>query len=157
MSRSVSSAAVLGCFSQETDQVYLALLRLDHADLVSPIYVVNNTEDITSNGDLYTAFPFRIEFPTDSGDELVHVVLSIDNVDRSIVEAIRTCTSRPSVELEIVLAASPNTIEAGPFIFSLIGAEYNQFVVSGELSYEDILNEPYPGDRFTPAEFFGLF
>lgn len=153
----MSSNAIVAAFSQETDKVYLVILKIDHANLSSPIYVVNNTENVTSNGDEYIAFPFKIEMPGDTSEEVVKVRLSISNVDRSIVQAVRTCTSRPSVDLSVVLYDSPNTIEAGPFSFSLVGASWDELVVSGELSYEDILNEPYPGDRFSPAEYPGLF
>ena len=62
-----------------------------------------------------------------------------------------------AVALEVVLAASPDTVEAGPFNMTLVSAEYDAFVVTGELAFEDVLNEPFPGHSYIPSEYPGLF
>lgn len=61
------------------------------------------------------------------------------------------------VTLSLVMASTPDTIEAGPFTFNLREVEYDAEFVSGNLLFEDILNEPFPADSFTPARFPGLF
>jgi hypothetical protein len=86
-----------------------------------------------------------------------NVTLSIDNVDRQIVNAVRALTGPPTVTVSVVLASSPNTIEAGPYQMTLRDASYDSLVVSGTLSVEDMMNEPYPVDLMTPANFPGLF
>lgn len=157
MSRNVSATLKSAAFAQRTDKVFLVLIEIDHDDLSTPIRVVNNTENITSNGNVYQAYPFEINMLSDLKDELPKVTLTIDNVDRQIVQAVRTVSSAPDVTLSVVLADAPNTIEAGPFAMSLKNASYDAFVVSGELGAEDILNEPYPEGTFNPVDFPGLF
>lgn len=62
-----------------------------------------------------------------------------------------------TVDLSVVLASSPSTIEAGPYRFTLRDVMYDAAIVEGTMRFEDVLNEPYPADSFTPARFPGLF
>ena len=61
MSRTLSQAARQAINAEATEQVFLLLLTIDHEDLAEPIRVVNNTETITSRGELYVAYPFVVE------------------------------------------------------------------------------------------------
>ena len=38
-----------------------------------------------------------------------------------------------------------------------VAAEYDAFVITGELAFEDVLNEPFPGHNYIPSEYPGLF
>lgn len=154
MPRNVSTAALRAMYAQQSAEVFLALLDIN----VSPVIrVVNNTEEIVSGGNTYSAFPFDIPLPGDREGETPRFTLRIDNVDRSIVQAIRGITEGPAIDLKIVLASSPNIIEAGPFPLQLKNADWDKLVVEGELSYEDFDDEPYPGRSYVPALFPGLF
>lgn len=157
MSRTLSATARAAIFAQQTDQVFLALLTLTHASLPGPIRVVNNMVDIVSRGDTFIGYPFQIALPGESEDELPRVQVMIDNVDRTLVEAVRTLTSPPTLTLEIVLASAPDTVEAGPFPFSLRNVEYDAHVITGDLAFEDVLNEGFPQHSFTPNHFPGVF
>ncbi len=157
MSRDITLTAKQAIFSQESSEVFLILLTIDHVDLADPIRVVRNTKNIDSRGDTYVGLPFDVDMPEERDDRLGHVTLTIDNVDRKIVTAIRSLTSAPSVTMEIILASDLNTLEAGPFPFTLRDTEWDSLTVTGVLSFEDVLNEPYPGDSFTPATHPGLF
>lgn len=158
MSRNLSTTALQSVLSQETGEVWLATLKIDHADMATPIRVVNNTEDIVRADGTYIAFAFDITIPGDTEEEVPEVRLKIDNVDRMIVDEIRSLVGPPDVTLEIILASSPDTVEAGPFNFKLQDVSYNDLTVSGRLGYEtDILNEPFPAISFTPNTAQGIF
>ena len=159
MSRSVSATFQAAVNAQETSEVFLVLLEIYHADIGPPttLYFVNNYEDVVSNGNTYTGFPFGINLPADIDDRLPEVQLSIDNIDRSIISEIRGLSGPPTITLKVILASTPNTIEAGPFDLTLRRVDYDAYTITGTLEVEDILNEPYPGDAFTPQNFPGLF
>jgi len=157
MSRSLSSSFLEALYSERTNEVFLVLLSIAHADLVETIRVVNNTENITSSGVEYTAFPFTLSLPDDIEDQLPAVTLSIDNVDRSIVEAVRTINSPATVSLSVVLASDPDTVEIGPITLTMRQVEYDQLTVSGTLQPADLLSEPFPQGRFSPNRYPGLF
>lgn len=157
MPRNLSATAKQALNAQETDQVFLMLVTISHPNLPLPLRFASNTQPVTSRGDTYLGWPFRVALPAEFDDQLPVVQLQIDNVDRRIMEGIRLLTSAPGVTLEVVLASSPDTVEAGPFNFSLKAADYDSLVITGVLAFEDVLNEPYPAYTFTPAYFGGLF
>ena len=151
--------ALHAMLAEQTDEVFLACVTIDHPSMATPIRVVNDTQDLARSAGTFTAFPFEITLPPDTDDTAVpQVQLSIDNVDRQIVDAIRGLSSAPSVTLEVVMASSPDTVEAGPFAFELTNAQYDALVVTGTLGYEDdLLNQPFPADTFTPGNSAGVF
>ena len=158
MSRAtITSAFRAAAFAQQTDQVFLVLLTINHASLAEPIRVVNNYENVTRAGNTYVGFPFDIELPGDFEEALPSVRLTICNVDRQIVYAIRTLTGPPTITIRVVLASNTADVQAGPYVMTLRGADYNSLTVSGTIMPEDVLNEVFPGDSFTPAVAPGLF
>lgn len=157
MSRTLSTAALEAIYSQETNQVFLVLLEIDHADMTTPIRVVNNHQAISSNGQTYVPYAFEFDPPDEREDVTTNAELIIDNIDRSIVALIRSLTTAPTVTVSIVLADSPDTIEAGPLEFKLKNVSYNVETVSGDLVYNDIDTINIPGDVFNPEDFGGLF
>jgi|SRR3989304_6619060 len=157
MSRAISASAKSALFASRTDKCFLALLTITHVNLTAPIRVVNNGENITSNGNDYQWFPFDIEIPADSIDEIPKIRITISDPTRKIAPQIRALTTSPEVSLSIIMSDTPNTVEVGPFVMTLKNVSWDELTISGELGYEDIFEEPYPGDTFTPAEYPGLF
>jgi hypothetical protein len=157
MSRTLSTNFKADAFKQEGGEVYLVLLEINHASLGTPIRVVNNYADVTSNGNTYSAFPFTINLPSDTDEGSTDVSIAIDNIDRTVVDAVRTVTGPPTVTISVILASAPNSIEAGPYVMTLRNASYDSMTVTGTIAVEDMLNEPYPIDTLTPALFPNMF
>ncbi|MEW6263387.1 MAG: DUF1833 family protein [Thermodesulfobacteriota bacterium] len=156
--RTLSATALEAMLKQQTKEVFLLCLEITHPNLSPPIRVVRGIKNaLVHGGNTYTAYPFDINLPGESGDELAKVTLRIDNVSREIVEAVRNLSSPATVSLFVVLASSPDIIEAGPFEMTLRDTTYDALTVEGELRWEDILNQSYPGHLFTPATCPGLF
>jgi len=157
MSRTLSTAAKESIFAPETDLAWIVLLTISHASLTDDIRVARNTEDVISNGETYIGFPFEISLPQEREDSPPRVTLEIGNVDRQIVQAVRSLDSPADVTLEIVTSNDFDAVEAGPFVFTLREVQYDNLTVQGELSFEPILDEPYPVTNFTPGKFPSLF
>ena len=157
MSRSLNSAALASIYAETTDEVWLELLEITHDDLATPFRLVNNNEDITSNGNVYTAFAFRARLPQQVEKELTKFTITLDNVSRLLIEELRTVSTSPQIALSIVLASDPDTVEAGPFNFVLKTISYDALTIEADLSNEDYHTEPFPFQRFTPLNFPGLF
>jgi hypothetical protein len=155
--RNITNTLRAAINASATDQVILVLLTMAHPSLASTQRFVNNWTNVVSRGETFVAFPFDVTLPDDRDDEIVRIRLVIDNVDRAITAAIRSITSPPTFSLEVVRAAAPDTVEAGPFSCTLRNVQYDALTVSGDLTFEDILDEPYPQWAFTPAHFPGLF
>lgn len=155
MPRTLSAAAVASLNAQESGEVWLVLLTISNPGITT-IRVVNNTEDIVSRGNTYQAFPFEIELPGQDPDTPASARLRIDNVDKRIVEAVRSITTPPQVTIEVVLASQPDTVEIAYSNLTLRSAEYDVDSVRGELTFESIFSEPVTL-TITPNRFPGLF
>lgn len=155
MPRSLSAAAIAALTAPQTGEVWLVLLTISNASMTT-IRVVNNTEDIVSRGNTYQAFPFEIELPGEDPDSPSSARLRIDNVDKRIVEAVRSISTPPEVTIEVILASQPDTVEISYANLTLRSVEYDVDSVRGELVFESIFSEPVTL-TITPNRFPGLF
>lgn len=144
-------------FDPNTAEVWLVLLTISHEQLAEPIRVVNNTVEIVSRGETFIGYPFEITLPDSQEESAPRARLAIDNVSREISQSIRTITSAPSVLIEIIRAADPDTVEVAWPNFALRNVHWDAMRVSGDLTIEDFTAEPYPAGIFSPASFPGLF
>ena len=158
MSRALSPKLKAAAFaSQAGSAVLLTFLTITHPDLATPIRVVNDKVPQVRGGNTYNPFAFSVDLPPEKDDQIGNAKLTIDAVDLSIIAAIRSITSPPSVAIALALASQPDTTEVdyGTYIWRNIS--YNSTTVSGDLVYDDILDINIPGLTFTPANVPGNF
>lgn len=148
--RAIKSAA-----AQETDECWLVLLKISHPALSEDIVVVCNDEPITSNGVTYTGLFFQVDLPSDD-DSAGEFTVRLDNVDRVIVDSVNAVTTKPSATLAVILADDPDNWLV-TFDAVAVSFEADPLEVSATFRADDLLFEPYPGVRYTPASHPGLF
>jgi hypothetical protein len=157
VSRSTSTTFREAVFSQETSEVFIVLITIDHDDLAAPIRVCSNSVDIVSRGNTYIAYPFEITLPDDSDEKISAGSITIDNVSGEIAKGVRLLQTPPTVSIEVVLASSPDTVEASFTNFELINVQYDANTIRGNLSIQNFMTEPYPGGIMGPSNFRGIF
>lgn len=154
----LSSAAIQSAQDLTTSEVWLLLLEIDHDDLATPFYLVNNTESIVHETNTYIAYPFSIVLSTDDGERLPKVQLTIDNVDRTLVNTIRSISDSPTVIVKLVLADTPDYVELEITDLILREVEYDAYTITGTLYADDILNSRHPADTISlSGGYNGLF
>lgn len=155
-SRTLSPAASQSATAEETPEVWLMLVTIDHDDLDAPLRIVDNIENITSRGNTYIACPVDIELPGDDPDGPTDARIRIDNVDRAIVTAARLITAPPTVTIEGILASDPDNPDQTFSGLKLRNAQWDAGVVQGSLQMEDLTVEAV-AEEITPGRFPGLF
>lgn len=154
--RTVSPTALQAMLAQETAEVFLVFLQISHSAF-GTLRLVHNTQSVTRADGTYDPYPMRILLPDQRSDQIPEVQIIVDNVDRMVLEKIRTLDGIPSVTMDVALASSPDTLEAGPFNFSLLNVTYDALAITGKLGYEDdLLNQPVPSTIYTPTNSPGL-
>lgn len=143
--------------AQDTGEVFLTLLTMTHPSIAVPLCFVNDMSSLVSNGVTYMAYPFDIPFPELGADTLPTLTLTIDNVDQSIWAALKTITTPIDVTISWVLKSHPDNVEGGPLFLRMTTTEVSMSTISGTLSFEDLLNEPFPYDSYVPSTAPGLF
>lgn len=160
MSRTTSSAFRAMTHAQETGEVLLAIIEITHSTIIGgPLRLVQDVKPMVSQGNVYTAFPFRIVLPNDDEQGTPRVKLVIDAVDQTIMTTLRSMapTESPSITVKLVLASQPDVVEmqmTGMLLRSLTGTAER---IEGELfmDEEDLLR--FPEGSYTPFEFPGIF
>ncbi|EJB02878.1 protein of unknown function (DUF1833) [Rhizobium leguminosarum bv. trifolii WSM597] len=167
MSRDVTDRFREAVYAQETDEVPICLLTITHESMEEPIYISSDpstrlSDDpliygTESRGEQYIFLPFEFTLPDDKSDSAPRVQLTMDNIDRTLVSMLRTFATPPSIKLEIILAADPDTVEITVPVLQMSDATFEDHTISITLVADSLINEPHPAGRFTPGAFPGLF
>ena len=153
-------------YKQETDVVTIALLTFESDELPEPIYVASDAfemlptaqvDGVLSNGIEFIYMPFEIWLPRDDKTGTVSAKLMIENIDRVIVETVRSIRQPVHVKIQLVLSRDVDTVEREFKNFQLSNVRYDAMVVEGSLNLEYWGLEPFPSGRFVPAGFPGMF
>lgn len=164
--RTLSNAAKAALYAQSTDEAFIILITINHSTFTDPVRVASDplellpvagVRGVVSRGEEFVFLPFNIELPAQDDSGVAKARLSVDNISREIVAAVRTATSALSINIEIVLASDPDTVEVSIEDFRLDRVTYDALTVSGDISVEYFDLEPFPARRFTPSDFPGLF
>ena len=156
--RQVSQRALQAMLAQETPEVFLCCLTINHPSLDPPIRLVCNNEPLVRDAGTFQPYPFRITLPDQRDDQIPQVHVNVDNVDLAVNAQISTLVGMPTCTLEVVLASQPDTVEAGPFEFNLQTATSTADTIDGTLGYEDdVFAQQVPGQNYLPSNSNGLF
>jgi hypothetical protein len=142
----------------ETSAVFLYLIKLE-AEGIDPLYLVDNTQPITSNGITYTPCAFKCVLPEQTDDGTSKACrIEIDNVDRRIAEiAEETIGVQVTLTVSVIMAQDTDLIETGPLRFVLRNISISKETVQAELYDFYIYDRNLPGLRYSPQDFPGLF
>lgn len=158
--RPVSLTALQAMMAQRTEEVFVPFLKIEHPSFANPIRLAFNTETIPRTDGDYRPYAFQVALPAqmDNSEAPPAVTLTVDNVDLTVNNAIRTITGVPTVTLDVALASSPDTPEAGPFVMNLQSATVDANTIQGTLGYEaDVFAQQVPGQNYQPSDSQGIF
>jgi len=154
---SFSSAFKIAALEQNTDEVFLWLLTIQHQESNTTFRLVNNLDDVVSRGETYMAFPFQFVLPEDDGETLPTIQISVDNVSLELIEIIRTYGTGITITSEIIMASAPDNVEYSIDDLSLVDATYNSQSITLTAQIQDLLNQRFPADDYLPRTFPGMF
>lgn len=157
MPRSLSNAFRVASNRLQTDVAFLILLTIRYSPSKTIYRVTDNTEDIVSRGETYTAYPFALQLPVESGEEIGIAQLTIDNVDLLLVDMLREAEEAPRVDIEVVLSSAVDVVEIAVLDLALRDVQWDASTITAKLFNEDFLSQSFPSDIYNPQEFAGLF
>lgn len=156
MANQLSNQLLKELFAQESGDPFLTLLTLSHPSF-STIYFVNNTEDIVSRGQTYTAFPMKLVLPKDDGESAREVSIEFDNVGLDLISEIRTVTTPIDVKLEMILASIPDDVQYSFEELKIQNIQYNKTRITARLFMDSFLNTEMTSEKYTPTLYPGVF
>ena len=161
MARTLSAAFRAQLFSPYRDKDWRILLTVDHPSFDDPFRFVsgdpNEFATLTSNGNVFTTFPFELTLPSDDDNE-PQATLRLQNADDRIGSTILALPDEAvTITLQVVLREDPDTIEVEWLNMELIDTEVNAMMVQGRIVMRGLTAEPCPGrvltSRISPVFF----
>jgi hypothetical protein len=140
------------------EETPLILLEINHPELTTPIRVVNDTQNIISNGEEYIAFPFNCILPDDHENRLPRARLSISNVGRDLMFWLETTDGGQgsTATFRQVMRSRPNQIE-WEITMALFNVSATNLEVSAELGFENLFAKPAVSINYRPENSAGIF
>ena len=139
--------------------VPLTALEITHLDLNTPIRVVNNTENITIEGNEYIALRFDAVFADDQQGQVPRAQIRIDNVGRALTEPLDRIGGGAGAAIramQVMRDADPKVIE-WEVTMDLAGVTVNQLEVTATLGFDPLLSRAAVTLRHDPQNSPGLF
>lgn len=159
MSRSYSDTYKQNLSKLSCDDYPVVLLQIDHDDLASPVRVVNDTENITSNSNTYSAIAFSVRMPDDKEEShMSTAVLRIDNAGRDLISWLEASNGGrgATITLSQILRSDPDTVEQS-YVLDVSSIIVTQYTVDIELTTLDVVNMSAVNVRYTPSNYPGVF
>jgi hypothetical protein len=153
----LSQKLVQAVMQPNTGEVFLLLVTFNHSSFPQPIYLVNNLETITSRGKEFMPFPIDLVLPPDDGDTLPSVQITCQNASLELIDEVRSVQGPMSVTIEMVLASSPDFVEASINDLRVASAQYDKNTIQLTATVDDLLNTSFPKEKYQPGNFPGLF
>lgn len=158
-------------YAQETGDYPILLLVLSHPELVNdllfstdpttrlPTYTTdeNIVYGTVSNSKEYIYCPMDLKLPDENENAPPQTTLSVSNVGREMVQAIRSLRTSPTLDMFLVLASDSDDIQGSIRGFEFKSVDINRSVVSGNLVLDDRSHEPFCYLTCTPSTTPGIF
>lgn len=140
------------------EEPLLELIEITHPDLSVPARFVNDTQDITCQGNLFYATAFRLTKPDDVDQQTPQAKLAVDNVGRELTQWLEVSNGGKGAKCRImaVLRSEPNTLQFD-MTLDLTGLTINNFEVAGMLGFQNTLMQPAVTVRYDPLTAPGLY
>lgn len=159
--------------AEASGELYVVLIEIAHPDLDEPILLSTDNTERLSDDPLYygTRSLWRSQtgrkreflwvvastlLPSDLDDAPASATIILENLDRRIAEVTRSFTAPAVVAMAVVLASSPDQVEAEYSDLKLTSSEIKAGEVTLSISREEVESEYVPGGRMTSQTFPGL-
>lgn len=167
---SLSTATTESLLASESGDALIFLITISHPDLAVPARIctaalqrVEETDEdvvygLVSQGETFVHVPsVGITLPTDDDESPPAIGLSIDRYD-DVVDVVRSIgVDAPTVDVQMVLSATPDLLEAAWPEFDLQNVSIEQDVITGTLGQDMLETEPGCPYSFNPSSHPGLF
>ena len=155
MSNALSNELKQQLFAQESNDPFLTLVTLTHASFTARL--VNNSVDIVSNGETFTAFPMKITLPVDDGETSRDFTIEFDNVSLDLIANLRSVTDDIGVKIELILASLPDVIQMSHEDLVIRTITYDKSRISARIVLDNFLSVGMTSEKYTPILYPGMF
>lgn len=158
MARQYSAQTKSTLANTAAPEVPLYLLEITHSSMAAPARIVGDTQNITCNGNIFTAIQFDVTMPDDFESQAPKATLSISNAGKELIEPVETSGGLKGAKARLmqVMRSSPDVIEwEATMDFSSISINWQS--VSGQLGFENLFSRQSIQMTYRPDTAPGVF
>lgn len=154
-------------------EVEVVLMEITHPEMDAPVRLSSDPTERLSDDppvyctrsswkganpvlDPYLSIVASVLLPSDQEDDPAVAALVLENLDAGIPKLLRSFTTAATISIAVVLASSPDEIEAEWSGLRIVSSEITATEVSLRISREEIELEYFPTGRMTRDRFPGL-
>jgi len=136
----------------------LLFLEVSAPSFAETLRIVNDTQDWTSNGVLYTGVPFGFKLPDDVSGQAPRAVLTLDNIGRGITDDLESLQPYDVVQAKLMISdrADPNVIER-TYILPITQVSVNTRTATASCGYDALMRQQAVRLRYNPFTAPGAF
>ena len=152
--------------AQESGEVAIFLLTIDHPDLPTPILLSTDPTQLVSDvplvyktvsrGDDYIYVPMQVVIPDEREHAPPRAQFRICNVTRDLIQFIRSTTVPATAKLELVLSSDLDEVEVQSPWLDIISVVNSARDLTFDMTLNSMATEQWPTDSMDPASFPGL-
>lgn len=173
MTRLTSLYARGGEDAQSFGDVEVALFIISHPDLDAPLRISTDNTDIVGqneHGPIYGTFsdwqtpdgePFLFigvsaVLPGDDEETPPAAQIAVENISSKIAETLDRIKGRAACDMAIIHASRPNDVQQEWLGMKMMQASGDAGLITLDISYDFIGDEPWPSQRLTRQRFPGM-
>ena len=167
MPRFVSISARRSMQDQASSETVVLLARITHPALAAPVLLSSDPTVRVSldplvygtrhKGDLYRFVWMGTMLPDDREGDTPSATLVFTNVGSNMAQPLRSVSTPARIDLTVVLASTPDVIEAEYLGMSTVKVSYDGSEISLDIAREAFATLSLPFHRMTADRFPGLF
>ena len=153
--------------AEDADEVLVTLLTFSHPSQPAPIRISSDRTQVlsydpflqgtVSRGKTFYWVPMAVVLPSEGDDAQPEIRITLDLIDREVLQILRSDPTPATMLLEIVSAERPDIVEACHDGYEVQAAPYDEAQVSLVVIQTSFANEPHPADTMNPLTTPGLF
>jgi hypothetical protein len=158
MPRTFTAAGRRNLLATSADAPFLVLLQIVHPDLAVPVCVVNDTQNVTSQGVEYLACAFDVTLPDDTDGQIPQAQLVVDNIGRELTQWLEVSGGGQGARCRLmqILRSDPDTLEFD-MTLDLTNLHIDNQKVTGDIGFQNTLALASTVPTFTPSAAPGLW
>lgn len=164
--RQLSNAAKHAAYQERSKDAWIILLTISSEGWTDDVRIASDpmqllpvagVRGVVSRGLEFIFAPFAFELPGENEGGTGAARISIDAVDRRMIQIIRSATKAIRIKAEVVISSRVNAPQTSINGFRLDNADYDRQNVTIAISMGYYDQEPFPYGRFVPSKFRSMF
>ena len=126
------------------------LIKVYHDDMAEPLYLTDNNEDLTYDGNTYKSAFFRINLPEVTKDSMGNASIEMGCVDQQLILIIRSLTTPPNIKFVATYLEEGVFSEFAGYDMIMSNVKWDAKKLTADLTLDLVLNYEFPSGSFTP-------